>query len=181
MARSKEEQRRDDEAAAARESVGGEALRVDAPDRPDVSGVPADDLGSPGDAPQLTTKQLAQRGADADANRQPGSLGEFDASDRLEAVEPPPPPSDAPRLPAEAFDSPGFMVANAAARAAFDTVVLAPGHEFNFPGRYRNIDNLDDVYDVGPGMRIPDGLFLIPENYLLAEPERDRALKLGRR
>lgn len=73
-------------------------------------------------------------------------------------------------LPDNAFESAAFRAANSAARDAFRTIVRRPGSRFvDHGGRYVNIFDLEEVYDVEPNSVVPDGLFLFPTNYL----ERD--------
>jgi hypothetical protein len=105
----------------------------------------------------------------------PGELGEFaSAAEKFERVEDPE-EKDEETLPLRAFKSEGFLAANGAARDNFENVVLFPGHVFISPGRYRNIYDLDDIYDVNPNTKSPEGLFLIPENYLVRGVQYDRA------
>jgi hypothetical protein len=107
--------------------------------------------------------------------RVPGELGEFSkAAEKFERVEPPE-RDEQQRLPLAAFKSPGFLAANSAARDAFTDVVLFPGHVFIAPGRYRDIYNLDRIFDVEPDTKSPDGLYLIPENYLVKGVAFDQA------
>lgn len=75
---------------------------------------------------------------------------------------------EAAKLPQSAFKSQGFERANGAARDAFANVVQYPGSVFAAAGRYHNIKDLEDVYDVEPGNVVPDGLYLIGDNYLVA-------------
>ena len=83
-------------------------------------------------------------------------------------------------LPENAFDSEAFRAANPGARAAFGSVVRRPGHVFpdhGGGGRYVNIFDLNDVYDVRSGDEIPEGLFLFPANYLVRDDEREDRLR----
>lgn len=97
----------------------------------------------------------------------------------------PPEREDAParvRLPDEAFNSDGYKAANAAARDAFSSVVLRPGYiypDHGGRGRYVNIFDLEDVYELKGGDLIPDGLFLIGTNVLLRDEEREDRLRRG--
>jgi hypothetical protein len=92
---------------------------------------------------------------------------------RLEQAPPPEAEKDAPALPDGAYDSEAFRAANSGARDAFGQVVCRPGHVFaDHGGRYVNIFDLHEVYDVEPGTVVPEGLFLFPVNYLVREDER---------
>lgn len=152
-----------------------------AADNSEIHGLDVEDLSSPsGATPRVGGgRELASAPADEDENRQEGAIGSENI-DKLEDVEPEPEPQ-LNLLPDEAFGSDGFKVANGAARDSFDSVVLGPGHVFTAPGRYYNIHNLDEVVDAVSGKRIPDGLFLIPENYLLPATIRERALARSNR
>lgn len=70
-------------------------------------------------------------------------------------------------LPEKAYYSAGYFTANAAARDSFENVVHGPGYIFPSSGRYRNIENLDDIYNVEPGQVVPAGIYLIGDNYLV--------------
>lgn len=79
------------------------------------------------------------------------------------------------RLPDDAFESAAFKAANNAARDSFASVVRRPGDKFvDHGGRYVNIDNLSEVYDVEPNSVVPDGLFLFPVNYLVRDADEVR-------
>lgn len=65
------------------------------------------------------------------------------------------------------------------ARLRFADVVLLEGERTVAPGRYRNVDDLDEVVEVQQDAVIPDGLRLISDQYLVAEP--NRTVLLGRR
>lgn len=74
-----------------------------------------------------------------------------------------------PHLP-EGFENwEGFKKANNSARESFGFVIRYPGSVFAASGRYHDAQNLDKVYDVAPDMIVPDGLYLIPTNYLVNE------------
>jgi len=98
------------------------------------------------------------------------------AEEDVKHLEQAPPPEDErelPELPKGAFDSEAYRAANSGARDAFGQVVRRPGHIFrDHGGRYVNIFDLNEVYDVEPGTIVPDGLFLFPVNYLVREEER---------
>jgi hypothetical protein len=87
---------------------------------------------------------------------------------------------EADRL-AKLGDIPGDLdkVITADARARFADVVLHEDEIANAPGRYRNVDDLDEVIEIQQGARIPDGLRLIADHYIVAEP--NRSALLGRR
>lgn len=75
------------------------------------------------------------------------------------------------RLPDDVRESAAFKAANSAARDAFANVVRFPGSRFvDHGGRYVNIYDLEDVYDVEPNSVVPDGLYLFPVNYLERDP-----------
>lgn len=145
--------------------IGSDAIKTNATDETRVSGVPVSDLPD-------GQKQAAFRDADgAVPTGRENDLGAF--SGKLDET----PDDDAVRadvLPREAFDSEGYKGANLAAKAEFDSVVQFPGYRFIAPGRYRNIYDLDDVYDAEDGTQVPDGKYLIGENYLLPTTRLNR-------
>jgi hypothetical protein len=83
-------------------------------------------------------------------------------------------------LPDGAFNSEAFKLAVDGARNAFASVVRRPGYVFpdhGGGGRFVNIFDVKDVYDVRAGDEIPEGLFLFPANYLVREDERGDRLR----
>lgn len=82
----------------------------------------------------------------------------------------------APLLESWAFESEGYTLANPAAKADFDNVVLFPGHMFLAGGRYHDIRNIENYFDVSAEQVVPEGLFLIGTNYLIPVPLRERVL-----
>lgn len=79
------------------------------------------------------------------------------------------------RLPDSAYESAAFKAANNAARDSFANVVRRPGDKFvDHGGRYVNIEDLNEVYDVEPNSVVPDGLFLFPTNYLVRDLDEVR-------
>lgn len=71
----------------------------------------------------------------------------------------------------------GFKMAAGGARDDFRNAVLFPGHEFIAGGRYVDAQNVNKVFDVEPGMKSPEGLFLLGINYLVPSPEKDKILR----
>lgn len=152
-----------------------------APEEQLVSGIPAGELKQrDGAVPGPPSRELALAGADANPERQPGGEFAAAAAERMERVEPPPPAEEAEGLPSNLYDSPGFRAANDSAKANFESVVRRPGYVFIAPGRYHNVENLEEVFDVAPDTRVPEGLFLIGDNYLLRGRAREQALERGR-
>lgn len=184
---------------AERDTAGEDVVQVGAQEDAapaNVSQEQVDNAPDSGDAPHLSpSKGPLQSGADmphedtsgtvesiptivgTDVPVAPAPEGTKAAAEenvkRLEQAPPPDEPEPLPELPEGAYDSQAFRAANSGARDAFAAVVRRPGHVFrDHGGRYVNINDLKEVYDVEPGTIIPDGLFLFPVNYLVREDER---------
>lgn len=112
-----------------------------------------------------------------------GTKAAAEEQERVRSLEQAPPPEDErklPELPDGAYDSEAFRAANSGARDSFASVVRRPGHIFrDHGGRYVNIFDLNEVYDVEPGTIIPDGLFLFPVNYLVRDGDERQARVRG--
>lgn len=78
------------------------------------------------------------------------------------------------RLPREVVESKDLRHFNANARENLVSAVLRPGHKFSAPGRYHDVTNVENKFDVLPGDILPDGKFVISERYLL--PSYDRGV-----
>lgn len=103
-----------------------------------------------------------------------------DTANRLEVKEPEKAAEERVALPENAFDSEAFRAANSGARDSFAQIVRRPGYVFpdhGGGGRFVNIFDLEDVYDVAPNQVVPGGLFLFPANYLVREEDREDRLR----
>lgn len=82
-----------------------------------------------------------------------------------------------PVLPEGFEDWQGFKLANGSARENFAFVIRYPGSVFTAAGRYHNAQNVDEYFDVEDGHIVPDGLFLIPTNYLINREAQGAVLR----
>ena len=82
-----------------------------------------------------------------------------------------------PTLPDNFEEWQGFKLANGSARDNFAFVIRYPGSVFAAGGRYHNAQNVDEYFDVEEGHIVPDGLFLIPTNYLINREAQGAVLR----
>lgn len=82
-----------------------------------------------------------------------------------------------PVLPEGFEDWQGYKLANGSARENFAYVIRYPGSVFAAGGRYHNAQNVEEYFDVEEGHIVPDGLFLIPTNYLINREAQGAVLR----
>lgn len=82
-----------------------------------------------------------------------------------------------PVLPDNFEDWQGYKLANGSARENFAFVIRYPGSVFTAGGRYHNAQNVEEYFDVEDGHIVPDGLFLIPTNYLINREAQGAVLR----
>ena len=82
-----------------------------------------------------------------------------------------------PVLPDNFEEWQGFKLANGSARENFAFVIRYPGSVFAAGGRYHNAQNVEEYFDVEEGHIVPDGLFLIPTNYLINREAQGAVLR----
>lgn len=78
-------------------------------------------------------------------------------------------------LPSSVRNSKELSQFNQSANDNLSSVVLRPGHIFTAAGRYHDVTNVENKFDVEAGQKIPDGLFLVSERYLKSAYDRGLA------
>lgn len=154
------------------------AKRV-APDRP-MSFEEVGVIGAVDDA-VLSDVQAPLSDGEARAAARPADASPVEGAEKFLgsgfAKKEPEPEQEEERLP-DGFESwPGFKLANASARDNFENAVIFPGNVFIAGGRYVNVRNVSEVFDVMPDEVVPEGLYLLGVNYLVSSRQRDRILR----
>lgn len=76
------------------------------------------------------------------------------------------------RLPRSVVESKDLRHLNPNARDNLYSAVLRPGHVFSAPGRYHDVTDVENKYDVMPNDVLPEGKYVVSERYLLSAFER---------